>query len=52
LCTLPFASLPEDVALPQGAEEIDGAGRTLMPGLIDAHGHARALGEQLVFAIG
>jgi imidazolonepropionase-like amidohydrolase len=28
-----------DVALPPGAEIVDGAGRTLLPGLLDAHTH-------------
>ena len=48
-----IAAVGEEVAIPQGAEEIDGAGRTLLPGLIDAHGHAhgRALREQLVFGV-
>lgn len=29
-----------DVKVPEGAEVIDGAGKILMPGMIDAHGHA------------
>lgn len=29
-----------DVPIPEGAEVIDGTGKILMPGLIDAHGHA------------
>jgi imidazolonepropionase-like amidohydrolase len=48
-----IAAVGEEVVAPPGAEEIDGAGRTLLPGLIDAHGHARgrALREQLVFGV-
>ena len=42
-----------EVAVPAGTEEIDGTGKTLLPGLIDAHAHARgsALREQLVFGV-
>jgi imidazolonepropionase-like amidohydrolase len=29
-----------DIAVPEGAEVVDGAGRTVLPGLIDAHVHA------------
>ncbi|MBC7553347.1 MAG: PD40 domain-containing protein, partial [Taibaiella sp.] len=29
-----------DVAIPEGAKEIDCAGKTIMPGFIDAHAHA------------
>ena len=38
---------------PAGAEIVDGAGRTLLPGLIDAHTHAfgDALREALVFGV-
>ena len=32
-------SVGSSITLPEGAEVIDGAGRTLMPGLIDAHVH-------------
>ncbi|MEM9384527.1 MAG: amidohydrolase family protein [Pseudomonadota bacterium] len=32
-------------AAPVGMSIVDGAGQTLLPGLIDAHGHVRALGE-------
>ena len=41
------------IAAPAGTEEIDGAGKTLLPGLIDAHGHVRgqALRTQLVFGV-
>jgi imidazolonepropionase-like amidohydrolase len=43
---------PEVPAAPD-IEEIDGAGKTLLPGLIDAHGHARgsALREQIAFGV-
>ena len=33
--------------LPNDALRIDGRGKTLLPGLIDAHGHFRSLGESL-----
>lgn len=33
------------VEIPKGAQIIDGAGKVLMPGLIDAHGHAGAYEE-------
>lgn len=33
------------LAIPQGAEVRDLAGKTVLPGLIDAHGHVMALGE-------
>jgi predicted amidohydrolase YtcJ len=31
-----------------GAKHIDGGGKTLLPGLIDAHGHVLALGQQQI----
>jgi imidazolonepropionase-like amidohydrolase len=34
-----IAALGEDVQLPDGHTEIDGAGRWLLPGLVDAHVH-------------
>ncbi len=43
-----------DVAVPEGAELVDGAGRTLLPGLIDAHTHANSredLKQALVFGV-
>jgi len=39
-------SLAADAAVPQGATVIDGAGKAVLPGLIDAHGHMLGLGEQ------
>jgi imidazolonepropionase-like amidohydrolase len=33
------------MALPEGAIVVDGAGKTLMPGLVDAHGHAQLSGS-------
>lgn len=35
-----------DSELARGAQLIDGAGRTLLPGLTDAHGHVLSLGQQ------
>ena len=48
-----IAAVAPKVAAPAGTEEIDGTGRTLLPGLIDAHGHVRgqALREQLIFGV-
>src|SRR5690606_10217665 len=39
--------------IPEGVETIDGSGRTLMPGLIDAHTHAfgSALERALAFGV-
>lgn len=34
-----IAAVGSSITVPKGAEVIDGAGRTLMPGLIDAHVH-------------
>jgi len=34
-----IASVGPSITLPEGAEVIDGGGRTLMPGLIDSHTH-------------
>lgn len=39
------AILPKGAALPK-AKRIDVKGRTLLPGLIDAHGHVMSLGER------
>ena len=38
------ATLPEGASPPRG-KRVDVAGRTLLPGLIDAHGHVMGLGE-------
>jgi imidazolonepropionase-like amidohydrolase len=42
-----------DVAIPAGIEVVDGAGRTLLPGLIDSHAHAwdAALQDALNFGV-
>jgi len=42
-----------DLPAPAGAEIVEGAGKTLLPGLIDAHGHVRgpALRDELVFGV-
>jgi imidazolonepropionase-like amidohydrolase len=48
-----IAAVGPEIETPLGAEEVDGSGKTLLPGLIDAHGHVRggALREQLVFGV-
>src|SRR5947207_8354967 len=48
-----IAAVGPDIQAPPGTEEIDGVGKTLLPGLIDAHAHARgsALREQLMFGV-
>jgi imidazolonepropionase-like amidohydrolase len=43
-----------NIASPEGAQVIDGAGKTLLPGLIDAHAHVwmrSALQKQLLFGV-
>lgn len=40
-----IAAIGKDVAIPEGAEVIDAAGKTVMPGLIDAHSHISLFGE-------
>jgi imidazolonepropionase-like amidohydrolase len=37
-----IAAVGADVAVPPGAQVIDGAGRWVMPGIIDAHSHSMA----------
>jgi imidazolonepropionase-like amidohydrolase len=48
-----IAAVAADAAVPADAEAIDGAGRTLLPGLIDAHTHAwgDALERALAFGV-
>jgi len=48
-----IASVGRDIAVPPGAEVVDGAGKTLLPGLIDSHVHAfgNALEHALVFGV-
>lgn len=48
-----IAAVGPDVEAPAGADVVDAAGMTLMPGLIDAHAHsfADALTEALVFGV-
>jgi imidazolonepropionase-like amidohydrolase len=48
-----IAAVGSSVNAPPGAAVVDGAGHTLLPGLIDAHAHAfgDALAEALVFGV-
>jgi imidazolonepropionase-like amidohydrolase len=48
-----IAAIGADAAIPEGAAVIDGAGKTLLPGLIDAHAHAftDALERALMFGV-
>jgi hypothetical protein len=48
-----IAAIGASVDVPAGATVIDGAGKTLLPGLIDAHTHAfnDALARALVFGV-
>lgn len=48
-----IVAVGEDVAVPTDLPAVDGAGRTLLPGLIDAHVHVwgRALEEALNFGV-
>ncbi|HEX4212168.1 MAG TPA: amidohydrolase family protein [Candidatus Dormibacteraeota bacterium] len=48
-----IAELSDRVAVPAGAEVVDGRGRTLLPGLIDCHVHARpeSLEQALAFGV-
>ena len=45
-----IAAVGSSITLPEGAEVIDGGGRTLMPGLIDSHTHIYATGVFQTFA--
>jgi imidazolonepropionase-like amidohydrolase len=47
-----IAAVGVDLAVLAGTEIVDGAGRTLVPGLIDAHVHARAEGSARALAFG
>jgi imidazolonepropionase-like amidohydrolase len=47
-------ALGPHIAVPEGAQVIDGSGKTLLPGLIDAHAHVwmrATLKQQLVFGV-
>jgi len=47
-------AIGKNIALPPGAEIIDGRGKTLLPGLIDSHVHvisAQALEKALIFGV-
>jgi len=50
-----IAAINPGLPVPAGAEVIDGSGKTLLPGLIDSHGHAStlptALRDALVFGV-
>ncbi|MGE5243307.1 MAG: amidohydrolase family protein [Betaproteobacteria bacterium] len=48
-----ITAIGADAATPPGATVVDGAGRTLLPGLIDSHTHAfgDALARALVFGV-
>lgn len=48
-----IAAVGPDVRAPEGATVVDGAGKTLLPGLIDSHTHAfgQALEQALVFGV-
>jgi hypothetical protein len=48
-----IGAVGSDVAAPMGADLIDGAGKTLLPGFIDAHAHASgdALERAVVFGV-
>lgn len=37
-----------EVAIPEGAKVIDAAGKTIMPGIVDAHAHAAHFGQGVV----
>ncbi len=40
-----IAAIGQDIAIPECAEVIDATGKTVMPGLIDAHSHISLFGE-------
>nr|MBA3891275.1 amidohydrolase family protein [Gemmatimonadaceae bacterium] len=40
-----IVAIGADAAVPAGATVIDGAGRTLLPGLVDAHTHTMSVGQ-------
>src|SRR5690606_6032742 len=48
-----IAAVGRDLTAPSGVEVVDGSGRTLLPGLIDAHTHAfgDALKEAAIFGV-
>jgi imidazolonepropionase-like amidohydrolase len=49
-----FTAVGDDVAIPPGAEVISGEGKTLLPGLIDAHVHVwdrASLHQSLIFGV-
>ena len=48
-----IADISAELAAPREAVEIDGAGMTLLPGLLDAHAHVRgpALRDELAFGV-
>lgn len=49
-----IAAIGPALAVPSAAEEVDGTGKTLLPGLIDAHVHVideRALARALTFGV-
>jgi imidazolonepropionase-like amidohydrolase len=48
-----IAAVGPDLAAPPEAEVVDGAGATLLPGLIDAHAHVRgrALIDEIMFGV-
>jgi len=49
-----ITAVGEDVAIPDGADVIDGSGKTLLPGLFDAHIHLMSpdqLKQSLVFGV-
>ena len=41
-----ITAIGKDVAIPEGAQVVDAAGKTVMPGLIDAHSHISHLGSR------